>query len=217
MGLMLAGFLASGCSYLAGEAASNYTASEGKTITYVEGRPVSSTIAGHGAVFGVGLILGPILNAWAEKKMEKDYRQDLRKLMFDCLYGKKNPTQEEIAYCRENAISRKTDVDGYFYALRFGKCQKEFFGFFKGFKKCWNEDFEYLENYSDRKGDLKQKVYQTYFDGYYLDCMPAIEKYVGKEKELEEKYTYCKQKAKKQAQRALKEIEEKIKEYAKKD
>ena len=149
--------------------------------------------------------------------MEKDYREDLRKLMFDCLYGKENPTQEEIAYCRENAISRKTDVDGYFYALRFGKCQKEFFGFLKGFRKCWNEAFEYLENYSDRKGDLKQKVSQTYFDAYYLNCMPAIEKYVGKEKELEEKYLQCKQKAKKQAQKALREIEEKLREYAKKN
>ena len=182
------------CSYIGGESTSNYLASGGKTIGYVENRPISSTIVGHGAVLGIGLILGPVLNAWAEKKMEKDYREDLRKLMFDCLYNKKNLTQEDIAYCRENALSRKTDVDGYFYALRFGKCQNEFLGLFKGFRKCWDEAFEHVKT-------------------YYMNCMPSIGEHKNREKELQEKYSYCKRKAEKEAQKALKEIEPKLKKY----
>ncbi len=213
IGLGIFSIFISSCSYVAGESASNYIASGGKTVGYVEGRPISSTIAGHGAVMGVGLILGPVLTAWAEKKMEKEYREDLRKLMFDCLYGKNNPTQEDIAYCRENAISRKTDADGYFYALRFGKCQKEFLGLFKGLRKCWNDAFEYIEKYSDKKGNLREKLYQTYYDTYYMNCMPPIEKYVNKEQDLHQKYLYCKQKAKEEAQKALKEIEPKLREY----
>ncbi len=43
--------------------------------------------------------------------------------------------------------------------------------------------------------------------------MPDPANYVGKEKELQEKYLYCKQKAKEEAQKALKEIEPKLKEY----
>jgi len=201
------------CSYLAGESASNYVASGGKTVSYVENRPVSSMVAGHGAVLGLGLILGPVLNAWAEKKMEEMYRQDLRKLMFDCLYNISNPTDEDIARCREEAISRKTDADGYFHALMFGKCQKKFFGLFKGFRRCWDEAFEYLENYSDKKGNLKDKIFQTYYDLKYLACMPAIEKYRSKEQELQRKYLTCKEKAKKEAEEAIKEIEPKLKEY----
>jgi len=213
--LLLSGLVLglSSCSYLAGESASNYIASGGKTVSYVENRTVSSIIAGHGAALGVGLILAPVLNAWAEKKMEEGYRQDLRKLMFDCLYSKNNPTDEDIAYCREEAISRKTDVDGYFYALRFGKCQNEFFGLFKGFRKCWYEAFEYLENYSDKKGSLKNKILQTYYDAEYLACLPPVEKYTGKEQELQRKYFMCKEKAKRKAEESLKEIEPKLREY----
>jgi len=202
------------CSYLAGESASNYIASGGKTVGYVENRPLSSTIAGHGAALGLSLILTPILNSWLEKKMETKERQDLRKLMFDCLYKKsKNPTDEEIAYCREEAISRKTDVDGYFYALRFGKCQEEFFGLFKGFRKCWDEAFSYIENYSDRKGSLREKIFQTYYDAEYLSCMPPIEEYQQERDKLLQKYLECKEQAKKEAEEALKEIEPKLKKY----
>ena len=213
IGIGLLGIFTISCSYIGGESTSNYLASGGKTIGYVENRPISSTIVGHGAVLGIGLILGPVLNAWAEKKMEKDYREDLRKLMFDCLYNKKNLTQEDIAYCRENALSRKTDVDGYFYALRFGKCQNEFLGLFKGFRKCWDEAFEHVKNYSYRKGSLREKLYQIYYDTYYMNCMPSIGEHKNREKELQEKYSYCKRKAEKEAQKALKEIEPKLKKY----
>ncbi len=68
IGVGLLSIFVGSCSYIAGESASNYIASGGRTIGYVENRPISSTIAGHGATIGATIALNAILGYWLQKR-----------------------------------------------------------------------------------------------------------------------------------------------------
>ena len=198
------------CSYLAGEAASNYIASGGKIMSYVENRPVSSTVVGHGAVLGAGIILNTVLSFWAHKKENAN----LRKLAYDCLMNKPedNPYWSED-FCKVVAKQRLERKTNFFLSVNAGECKKSFFNPFAAFRKCWNEGFTYLEENLEEDENLKEVLFQVYFDDYLIGCMPDPKDYVGKEQELQRKYFACREKAKKEAEEAIKEVEPKLKEY----
>ncbi len=101
------------CSYVAGEAASNYAAS-GK-FGYVENRPLSLTLTGHGAAIGVGMILNSIAGMWFEQEKLKS----VRKLAFDCMM--RGGSEEE---CKMEAQHRENVKGKYFLSLNAGKCTK---------------------------------------------------------------------------------------------
>ena len=181
------------CSYLAGESASNYVASGRKTVSYVENRPVSSMVAGHGAVLGAGIVLNAVLSYWAQKRENAN----LRKLAYDCLMNKPedNPYWNENL-CKVIAEQRLERKNNFFLSVNAGKCKKSFFNPFAAFRKCWNEGFSYLQENLEEDENLKEVLFQVYFDDYFITCMPDPKDYVGKEQELQRKYLTCKEKAK---------------------
>ncbi len=210
IGLGIFSIFISSCSYVAGESASNYVVSGGKTVGYVEGRPISSTIAGHGAVMGGSIILNAILGYWAKEKE----KSDLRKLAYDCWINRPKDSpywNEEL--CKVIAEGRLKRKNQFFLSVNAGKCKKSFFNPFAAFKKCWDEGFSYLESIREDDETLEEVLNQVYYDGFLISCMPDPMDYVGREQDLHQKYLYCKQKAKEEAQKALKEIEPKLRKY----
>ena len=210
IGLGLLSIFVSSCSYVAGESASNYIASGGKTLGYVENRPVSSAIAGHGTTIVASIALNAILGYWLQKKENAD----LRKIAYDCWMNrpKDSPYWNE-QLCKVIAEERLERKKNFFLAVNAGKCKNSLWNPFAAFKKCWNEGFTYLENTREKDETLEDILKQVYYDDALISCLPDPMNYIRKGKELHEKYLYCKQKAKEEAQKALKEIEPKLKEY----
>ena len=193
----------SSCSYVAGEATANYMASGGETIGYVENRPISYGLAGHGTAIGVGAVLNVVATMWDEK-MKAEIR---RKYAFDCMMRGKS--EEE---CKIEASHRARTRRIYFYSLNLGKCSQSWWNPFSAFNKCYDEAFSDLESLSYGRS-LEEVIYQVYYDEELRKCLPDPIKFADKLNELKKKYAECREKASKEAQKKLSELREKIEEY----
>lgn len=205
VGTVLLLFITS-CSYVAGEAASNYAASGGRTFSYVESRPLSSTLAGHGTAIGVGIILNSIAGMWAVQEELKDRR----KLAFDCMMS--GGSEED---CKIEASHRERIKRIYFLSLNSGQCTKSIWNPFAAFNKCYDEAFSDLESLAYGKS-LEEALYQVYHDDKLIDCMPDPLDYKQNTDELKTIYFKCKQEAEEFASKELADIKDKVREYAKK-
>ncbi len=194
------------CSYVAGEAASNYAASGGRTFSYVENRPLSSTLTGHGAAISVGMILNSIAGMW----LEREKLENRRKLAFDCMM--RGASEEE---CKIEAQHRERIKRIYFLSLNAGRCTKSRWNPFSAFKKCYDEAFSDLESLSYGK-TLEEALYRVYYDDKLMNCMPDPLDYKENTDELKTIYFKCRNEAEEFASEKLADIRGKVKEYAKK-
>lgn len=195
--------LATSCSYIAGEAAANYTASEGHTLTYVENRPLSSTLTGHTAALGAGMILDSIAAMWEAR----DKIINRRKLAFDCMM--KGGKEDE---CKIQASHRERIKKIFFLSLHTGKCTKSWWNPFSAFNKCYEEALSDLESLTTGKS-LEEAVYQVYYDHKMMECMPDPLEYRTNTEKLVRIYTECRKEAEEFASKELQEMEKHIKEY----
>lgn len=186
------------CSYVAGEAASNYAASQ--TFSYVENRPFSSTLTGHGTAIGIGIILSSITDMWAARKELKDRR----KLAFDCMMRGGN--EED---CKLEASHRERIKRIYFLSLNSGRCTKSIWNPFAAFNKCYDEAFSDLESLTYDK-NLEEALYQVYYDDKLIDCMPDPLDYKENTDGLRTIYFKCKNEAEGFASKKLTDIKDRI-------
>jgi hypothetical protein len=188
------------CSFTAGEAASNYLASEGKTIGYVETRTIGDTIAGHGLSLALGIVLNPLAEAWLR------HRDALttRKLALDCLMQRRDN-------CIEEAAKRVKTIKEYFITLRTGRCT---WGInpFNRFNKCYREAFYKLSVNMDQI-PLESALFQVYYDSRITSCLPDPADYKENQEELMNEYFLCKSEAMLFATKKLKELTGELNKY----
>ncbi len=199
-------FFITSCYYIAGEAGSNYAASGGRTFGYVENRPLSSTLTGHGAAIGVGMILNSIAGMW----LEREKLENRKKIAFDCMIRGKSEGE-----CKIEAQHRERIKRIYFLSLNAGQCTKSRWNPFAAFNKCYDEAFSDLESLSYGK-TLEEALYQVYYDDKLMDCMPDPLDYKENTDELKTIYFKCRNEAEKFASEKLADMKDRIREYAKK-
>ncbi len=164
----------------------------------------TTTMSGAGVVGGA--VAGGVASIMISSLNQKIEDANVRALAFYCEVEKpQDKTAEED--CINWAYSHWETAKGFINHLYFGRCQDKFFGLVRGFTKCWDEAFYYVET-ADK--DLQKAVYRAYYDHTYATCMPKL---LSDTDKLYQKHEDCKKKAEEKASNFVKDAEKKINEF----
>ena len=164
----------------------------------------TTTVSPTGAIGGA--VAGGVADIVISSLNQKIEDANIRALAFYCEIEKPQD-KAETENCINWAYSHWETAKGFINHLYFGRCQDKFFGIGRGFIKCWDEAFYYVES-ADK--DLQKAVYRAYYDYTYATCMPKL---LSDEDKLYRKHEECKKKADEKASDFVKDAGKKINEF----